>query len=106
MTQPQSEHRQARDAWCATRTLGDNTAVFYPGDELRCPGTRTRYDGDRGTVCGIGLLDKNGRVGPGTQVIVRVRTGWFPKAKTPNLPLVCRSCGTPLEILALLEATG
>ncbi len=94
--------REARDAWCAERRVGDLTATFYPGDELRCPGTRLLSGGGR-VVCGGSL---EGRAKPHSRVIVRVRTGRLvalPHAGTDNR---CRHCGSALEVFPILEATG
>lgn len=104
--EPHLERRSKRDEWCAQRQIGEHTVVFFPGEELRCPGTRIRYHGDHGVVCGIGLLDRNGRPKPGTQVVVRIRPRGFTVSRGLGLDLTCRSCGSDLEILPIAETTG
>jgi hypothetical protein len=94
--------REVRFAWAASRRVGDHTAVFYPGDELLCPGTRIQSGGVP-TVCSESL---NSFVKPGTQVVVRVQ-----RASTHPLPHAgtdyrCRNCRSTLEIFPILEATG
>lgn len=91
--------REQRDAWCAERRLGDHTAVFYPGDELRCPATKHLSGGGK-TICGGSLALK---ARPHTQVIVRVRVFNTPPAPI-GLDARC-PMNHDLEVFPLAEAS-
>lgn len=93
--------REKRDAWCAERRLGDHTAVFYPGDELRCPATKQLSGGGK-VICGSSL---ELTVRPQTQAIVRLRSFRDPPSPT-GLNALCHMCRAALEVFTLAEATG
>lgn len=97
------ERREAREEWCATRRVGDHTATFYPGDDLRCPGTRVFPSGAK-QPCGAWL---DGFM-PATdsKVVVRARPHRYDVRAGPGLDKRCRDCGCTLEIRPILEATG
>lgn len=97
------QRRDARAAWCAERRVGDHTAVFRPGEELRCPGTKTGDGGGRGP-CGAWL---DGFVAnAASKVIVRAIPRRLQQTDTAGLGKTCRDCGWTLEVVPMLEATG
>lgn len=91
----QDSYREARDAWAADQTLGRLVAVFYPGDELRCPGIRQLSGGKR-VVCGASV---SGRAIATAKTEVRVTI-------VSDSSLRCASCGSGLTARRILEATG
>lgn len=88
-----SRDRDERMAFCRRQTVGQHHAVFHPGQELRCPGTK-RLSGGATIVCGASVSGQ-ARVTRPTGVRV-----------VPASPLRCTNCGFALEIFQYLEATG
>jgi hypothetical protein len=101
---PHQENTQrthdARDLWRRSRRLGDPTAVFRPGEELRCPGTN-RHLAEGPQPCGASFSEY---AKPHTRVIIRVRTAQLPELPHLGTNLKCHKCGTALEKLTILEA--
>jgi hypothetical protein len=94
--------RQERDAWCATRKLGQEKAVFFPGDEVRCPATKTLSGGQQ-VVCGTSLRLW---VKPRQQVVVRKTQVARQGSAAASLDAFCHGCQNTLEVFPILEATG
>ncbi len=94
--------REERDAWATDRRVGDLTATFYPGEPLRCPGTKVHRSGAR-IVCGESL---DGSPKGNSRVVVRIRNGRLPVLPHAGTDNRCPSCGSALEIFAILEAAG
>ena len=80
--------------------MGTNSAVFFPGDELRCPAL-LRGSNDRRCSTFLNLWS-----GPQHQTIVRKRMALpYPTGEKP-LDGQCWKCHERLEIFSLPETRG
>lgn len=89
---------EAREQWRTARRLDDPTAIFRPGEELRCPGL---VPSGR-EVCGSSF---NEFAKPHTRVILRRRIATLPELPHAGTDLRCRHCRSPLEKYTIREAS-
>jgi hypothetical protein len=94
---------EARQLWCMRHRIGQLFATFMAGEEMRCPADKPQSGGVT-TKCGHVL--PVGRPNPLTKVVVRVKNIRAKPVFSAGFEKECPNCGSSLEILPHLEATG
>ena len=99
----------SRDEWCRTRKPSTTSAVFQPGQTMRCPLGRVMASGRR-IICGGNLGHAPTWV---REAVVRAVNDLPPIANSEAAPRTCDSCRKMVEVFYVrpppataLEATG